>query len=373
MNNKLKRYIIKSMLIISSLLLLSGCWDVKDIDNRMIAVVLGIKSAEDDNIEVFIKFPKPETMMKGSSAGGSDETPFIVIHETAPTVFAAINKINLKLPKSLDLKSIQTVIVDEELAKKGLLPYLEFIIRSRMVPVDANFAVIRGEFSPLFYSKAQTGDSSGMLFTNFFDESAGGSPQKTNIEMWEIYSRLSNPLVSALAPVIQANKQQDTLFTVEGNGYFLGDQMVGLLPQEYMLSYSILSRKIKGNEIIVVDKADVKIIKNDIEYTKMGLNSYGKPFVHLKVSLDLNLVDSSKLNKISKDELENKVSAIVEKTANEIIKQTKPIGADVFQFGNRFRGIINADQYGQWPSLYKDMEIKIEIQSHLRNTGMLKF
>lgn len=366
------RLIIKSILIFSFLLLVSGCWDVKDIDNRMIAVVLGLKSAEDDNVEVYMKFPKPETMTKGSS-GGSDDKPFIIVRETAPTVFAAINQIKLKLPKSLDLKSIQTVVVDEELAKKGLLPYLEFIIRSRMVPVDANFAIVKGEFPPLFHSKAQTGDSAGMLFNNFFDESAGGSPIKSNIRIWEVYRSFSNPLESCLVPVIRADEQQDTPISMEGSGYFTGDRLVGILPQKNLLSYSILSQNVRGEEVMVVENADVRIQKNKIEYTEIGLNSYGKPHVHLNVTLELSLIDSNFLNKISKDELENKVSSIIENKAKEIIEVTKPEGADIFQFGNRFRGKISTDQYEQWPKLYKDMDVEIEVKSHLRNTGLLKY
>src|SRR5262245_51567118 len=111
---------IRCLIIFCMLFFLSGCRDVKDIDNRRLVTAIGIEHSGSDRVQVWMRFPLPQSPQ---SAGGARKE-FFTINQEGDTVIEAIDKVRLRLPKSLDMSQNQSIFLDQALAKKGFMPYL---------------------------------------------------------------------------------------------------------------------------------------------------------------------------------------------------------------------------------------------------------
>ncbi|MEC0248945.1 Ger(x)C family spore germination protein [Paenibacillus chitinolyticus] len=343
--------------------MLQGCWDVKDVDNRMIAAVIGIEQTEDHKVELWVRFPVPVTSQSGSGGISKD---FFSSRQKGDTIVEALDELRSKLPKALDLSETRAIFVDEELAKKGLLTYLEFAVRDRLVPLNTLVALVSGSMEPIFTKSNPGGEVSGTYAKLFFEPYAGGTPQKNRVPLWSLFSRIYNPLQENIVPLL--TQSQVNMFKLKGNAYFEDDKQVGILTLEETLIYEIIFRKMSNFEIETVEGANVSIRNNKTRITTKLIA--GKPHIRIHTSLSLTLMDSSKAAQISSAEIENSVNAVLERRAKKVFQDTQLKKSDIFGFGNRYRSLLSSEEYEKWPEMYRDATIEFHINSKMRNTGL---
>lgn len=342
-------------------MIMQGCWDVKDIDNRMLVAVLGIEHAEDNKITLWVRFPVTKSMQP--SGGGIDKS-FFMTRQIGDTVVDAMDELRLRLPKSLDLSETRAIFLDQELAEKGVKPYLEFAVRDRTLPLSTVVALISGSMEPIFSKPNPTGELSGIYTKLFFESYAGGTPQKNKVSLWSLFSRMYNPFEQNIVPLLVRSNMN--MFELKGNAFFVEDKMVGKLTPEETLIYEIITQKMSDFEIETAQGANVKILKNNTMISSKMID--GKPVIRIHTLLTMTLMDSSQSAQNSTTEIEKSVSKELEERAEKVFKLTKQKKSDIFGFGNRFRGTLASNQ--DWSEMYQHAAIEIKIVSSLRNTGL---
>jgi len=352
---------IISMLIV---LLITGCWDSKDVDNRMIVGAIGIEQAEADHqkVKVWFRFPIPKT--PGNNSKGKD---FFSTSQVGETVVEATNLLRFRLPKALDLSSTRAFLIKDTIAETGLRKYLEFSIRERSVPLDTVIALVSGKMEKIFSSANPTGELSGIYTKLFFEPYAGGIPRKNKVTLWEVYAKLLNPMQSNLIPLLK--ETEHNMFSLVGNAYFSGERMMGVLSPDESLLYEIINERIGEAEIELTEKADMKILKNHTKM-KVGLKSDGKPLIQIQSGITVTLIDSSQDEKLNSTQTEQYLEKMLTVQAQSLFEKTQKSKSDIFGFGNRYRSILQQHQYKQWPEMYKNADIRFRIKVHLRNTGL---
>ncbi|MEK3910109.1 Ger(x)C family spore germination protein [Paenibacillus sp. FSL H7-0331] len=344
-------------------MILQGCWDVKDIDNRMLVAVLGIEHAEDNKISLLVRFPVTKSAQPGGGGGGIDKS-FFMAKQKGDTVVDALDELRLRLPKSLDLSETRAIFLDQELAEKGVKPYLEFAVRDRTLPLSTVVALISGSMEPIFSKPNPTGELSGIYTKLFFESYAGGTPQKNKVPLWSLFSRMYNPLEENIVPLLVRSNMN--MFELKGNAFFVEDRMVGKLTPEETLIYEIITQKMSDFEIETTEGANVKILKNNTMISSKMMD--GKPVIRIHTLLTMTLMDSSQSAQNSTTEIEKSVSKELEARAEKVFKLTKQKKSDIFGFGNRFRGTLAPNQ--DWSEMYQHATIEMKIVSMLRNTGL---
>lgn len=102
---------------VTSLFVLTGCWDKQELEERAYVVVIGIDKHEKENfIEVTFQIANPQV---GSSARGDEanEPPSEIITLSAPDISAAKELANSIVTRRMSFRHLQTLIVGEELAR----------------------------------------------------------------------------------------------------------------------------------------------------------------------------------------------------------------------------------------------------------------
>ncbi|WMT39400.1 Ger(x)C family spore germination C-terminal domain-containing protein [Paenibacillus sp. D2_2] len=256
--------------------------------------------------------------------------------------------------------------MDQNLAKKGFLPYLEFAMRDRTLPLDALVTLVSGDMEAVLNQPYPTGELSGIYSKLFFESYAGGTAQKNKMTLWEVFSRYFNPLEENIIPVL--SNDPVTLFRLQGNAYFQGDKMVGMLSPEETLITSIVTNKMFPFEIETAQKMDVRIMNSKSSIHVKMINN--KPFIRIRAKTTMTLMDSARGIHIDPSELEASINKLIEERANKVFKRTQKDQADIFRLGNYFRSILPESSYNHWPELYQQASIDFKLESKLKNTGL---
>ncbi|NIK69666.1 MULTISPECIES: Ger(x)C family spore germination protein [unclassified Paenibacillus] len=342
------------------MLVTCGCWDSKDVDNRLMVGVIGLQKSTDASLKVWFRFPLPKGMQE------TNKKDFFTLSQHGETVSDAMNRVKYKLPKALDPSSTRAILVHESLAQTGLVPYLEFAIRERSVPLDAVVAIIRGDMERIFTNTNPTGELSGIYTKLFFETYAGGIPRKNKVMLWDVYSKLYNPFHANLIPLLTEGKQNS--FVLAGNAIFVKDKIVGELNKDESLLYEIFTHRFHDSEVELMSKSDVRIVHN---HTRVRTDlKDGKPIIRIDCSLVTTLIDSSRSRKQNSTEVVAELETDLNTLAKSMFEKTQRLGADIFGFGNRFRSRLQPSEYEKWPEMFKHAEISYTFRIDLRNTGL---
>lgn len=117
--------------------------------NRLAIVdLLALDAGDGDLIELTAQIIIPTRLGVGPTDGGQDP-PFFVTGARGATVAEAVANLEKRVPRQIFLEHVQLLIVGEQLARRGLFPILDFLVREREIRPDLLVAVTPGRASSL--------------------------------------------------------------------------------------------------------------------------------------------------------------------------------------------------------------------------------
>jgi spore germination protein KC len=144
--------------LLSLTFVLTGCWDLKELEERSYVVAIGLdlpKGVDIDKeqaIDVTFQFSNPKLNIKGASPSTESEIKDIVTL-TAPDIVSARNMANSFVTREISFSHNKVLIVSEELAKKEIFYHLlSTAFKDREMRRETNIIVTDGKASE-FISK----------------------------------------------------------------------------------------------------------------------------------------------------------------------------------------------------------------------------
>lgn len=136
--------LLKLLLLMSFVLILSGCYDASEPNELTYATAIGIDKSTDNNYNITIQFAKPHNISGGEN-GGSGEDIIGNVTVEAPNIFAAIGLGNHIISKTIDLSHLQLFVFSQDVAKEGIKNFIETISRSKEIRPNVYTCVCIGK------------------------------------------------------------------------------------------------------------------------------------------------------------------------------------------------------------------------------------
>ncbi|WP_017726102.1 Ger(x)C family spore germination protein [Halalkalibacterium ligniniphilum] len=126
-------------------LLLTGCWNKRELNEIAIVIAVGIdKVAETNDFQVTFQVMNPTAIASGVTGGeGGSNTPITTYTETDKSIFEAIRKVSKKVPRQLYFSHMQVLVIGEELAEEGINEIFDFFDRSSQIRLTTKVVVAR--------------------------------------------------------------------------------------------------------------------------------------------------------------------------------------------------------------------------------------
>lgn len=116
------RNIFLAFILTCLLFTLTGCYSTLGIDRQYFVISIGLDVLENDMLKVSIQIPSTEENSKSSDS--SQASNYQIYSVESETIDEALSVLNNYLNKKINLSHCSSLIISEELAKKGLETYI---------------------------------------------------------------------------------------------------------------------------------------------------------------------------------------------------------------------------------------------------------
>ncbi|MDK2878320.1 MAG: spore germination protein [Thermoanaerobacteraceae bacterium] len=385
-----KKIARKSLFIFTAVFLafviLSGCWDYRDIDKRLFVGGVGIdKSQQPGRYNISFMIPIVRAIAGGEGGGsggggggGGNQKPVEVESTVADSITDGARNLALRLNRDLSFEHMRVVVIGEDVAKSGVEPVINPFMRQMEFNRRSRIAIAEGEARkvmeiqpwvekfPALYLESLFGNES--LSGKFIDGDLGDF-------LHQIHDFNGNALVSKIS---SGSKEVN----IGGGAVLKHFKLAGWLTEEEARGINFFQGKITGGNITIDDpegkgKVTFIILR---AHRQLQLTADGPaPEFRLKVCVEGNISDTTEgvsLNIHNEEVIEDLVSKEVK---SEILKGISRLQqdyrVDVLKLGeylHKYHPKLWKDYKDRWEDIFPDVMISVAVTTKVKNIGVTK-
>ncbi|MNI08801.1 Spore germination protein B3 precursor [compost metagenome] len=379
---------MKLIPIVCMLLLITGCWDRKEINDLAIIMATGIDQKKDNVTEISVQVFLPKESAGGQGMGGTDGSgggggsgQTMVVSALGESIGDAIAHLQEKLPRQTFWGHDEVFIFGEQRAKAGITDDIDFLIRARQPRERASVFVSEGPAIDTLRLMPSLERNSAETLREIARSHTG-----LEISLKDISNMLFQEMNAAVLPYIvilppEPNKPpENTNAVIYGCAVFKKGKMVGNIDNRVTRGILWLRNEIK-NSIFTVYLQDEKG-----SISLRMVNGAAKITPQIKgntwhIAVDIETDDNVLQNTTNQDLMDPNVVKEVERITNKEIEARVRTAIDQLQKG------MNADIIGfseafhrhypkqwnrvknKWDEQFPKIEIQITSHSRIRRPG----
>lgn len=359
------------LLIILNLLVLSGCWDIREINELGLVTAVGIDKADDDNrYIVSVQIANPSS--KNSGSGQSSEKSDVWIgSEEGASIFDATRKLVKTSSRRIMWAHNNVVIIGESLAKEGIIPVIDYFTHNPELRMKAAIVIADGDAKEYINAKIGMDSPPGVSFGSLegYRALAAESVESQLLEVSSnLKSKYANPLVSKISLKETESQSGDSeskdsgnskIVELSGAAAFKKDKMVGWLSPEESRGIAWILNQTKNTAVTVVDSehGDKSVV---VETTGVKAKiktevSKGMPKISIHISGEGDIVEEDGTSNKSMKEVKKHITELLNKRIKEEIKNSLELVQKEYRVDCLgFAAIVHAENAKEWDKGLKD-------------------
>ncbi|RZT23743.1 Ger(x)C family spore germination protein [Fictibacillus sp. BK138] len=333
---KLKK--IRLIPVIALILLLTGCWNSRELEDIGIAVAMGIDKADGQYV-VTVQLVNPSSI--SARMGDSSRAPIVTYQEKGKTIFEAIRRLTKTAPRKTFYPHLKMLVIGEKLAREGFAKSLDLLARDPEFRSDFFVVVAKDQRAdhvlnvlvPVekiaaqnMYVKLKTSadvfaPTLALTFGDLLHDltSPGKQPVITGIQLTGDPAegeKMEN--LQQVNPKVRLKYTNIAVFNV--------DKLKGWLNEKESKGYNYVQNHVKSTIVTVPcfsnkkEHLSVELIDAD---TKLKTNSMSsQPEMSVSVKADANIAEVGCSIDLTKQDTIEKVEKLVEKDINNKIRSS---------------------------------------------------
>jgi Ger(x)C family germination protein len=335
---------------------LSACWNNKDINHRVMPVVMGV-SMEGDEYKVFLQIPQPS----------KDTIQTKIVKGTGKTINHAVDKINTDMESSVDLLHLKVIIIEEKFAQKGVKDLISGFMRSRDVSPKAIVAICDDDFDRFFSRMSKSTEAEGTALLDFFEKNAGWTPEIALTRVWQVYRSIHSYTQDVAIPILSLGKK-NTLVDQIGSAVIKNGKMVEQIDSDETLLFNAFNDESTQGKIEVTDAGTVLILGNTMVHESKFLNE--RSFLNSKIKLKVMLVETK--GNPPTESIKKELETLLKRRFNVMFTKLQKSEADILGLGQYFRNKIPRKELKHWRSeYYPELSMDFQVYVDIQNEGNL--
>jgi spore germination protein KC len=371
---------------------LTGCWDQQELADISLVTGIALDKGKKAKYDLTVEVINTKELTTKTQAGN---TPSIAFTLEGNTLSELSQKMNVGVSKRLLYSHMRTLVIDEKVAREGILDFLDFLDRNREIRGDFNLLVSRGvkaaDVLKITYpfQKASTLKIHTQLQT--FVQNWGGDP---HVRLDDVIKTWTSP---GREPVLEAVRVKgspekggsvdnmkkvvpDAMVVADSLALFKKDKLKGFLSLEDTRNFLLTQNKLVRTAVSVPCAKNkfvgIRIFGSDTN-TKVRMMK-NRAVVHLKVDAEAYLDGMQCKDDLDQISTYMKIETLTEKEmkhqlAATIQKVQKKYQADIFGFGD----VLHHQDYQSykrvkknWNDYFKDALVNIDVNVRIKRTGI---
>ncbi len=335
-------------------MLLTGCWDRKELNQLGIAMAIGLDKGDDGKVQLTSQIVRPAAIEK---QGGGKEPPYELVISSGKSIFEAIRNTVKEFDRRSFFSHTKVIVVGEDYAREGLGDTIDFVTRSHelrkttwlIVASDCKASEVLGVKHGL--EKIQANYMEGILRSQKVDSNS--TVTKVIDFIKAMPGEGSNPITGVFSlinvksvPAEGTEPEERKGLKLSGSALFKKDKLIGFLGNNETLGLNILTHKFNRIPISLQatrDQPDEKVVVEIIKIhcsVKPSINK-GQIQFNVAIKAEGNLTevkdDMDVTNLKIFDEINSNFSEFLRNTTDNSIRVIqKNMGTDVIGFGRAF-------------------------------------
>ena len=368
---------IKIFLFLVAALLLTGCGNYRELNDLAITTGIAFDIKDDQYIVSYMiaNSNKAETDSKDS------ETKITVYEGKGNTISSAYMDLNSKNPKIPYIGHLEVVIISEDLAKKGILEALDFLIRNPesrkefyiVLSKNVEAGTLLKTLAPLESFPSQ--NIAGIIKSN--------KDEQSTIVMQKYSAVITNMIDEGVEPIINGieldgNKEEGQMqeslekatpsatIKIDTIGIFKKDKLLGWSTHDETVGINIINNS--AGFVLLETKCDDKYMTStlkDIKTKPIITFENNIPKIKLKIKADGAILEMQCKRNLE----ETKIMKELENEFNEKLKSIIGFGNYIYKNNLKKWNIIK-DKWNN--EIFPEIKIDTEIKINLNNKGSLE-
>lgn len=355
--------------------LVSGCWDVLEIDRRAMVIALGFDAEPNNQVMASAQIPLNQSSLIPSPA---PEKPFQTITSIAKNGYWAVLAMESKITKKMFFGHVRAVIINTALAERGLKPYCEFLERHPEITPQSVVVLTENTSRDILSVPLSSKGLPGLAISSFI-LSPSKEDEVFHIHIWQIIKNIEIPPTDAYLPVISYDNAEQ-VYHFEKIGVFHRDRLAGILSEDESRMAGIMMGKSEA-ATLAVTVPDAKI--GDLSYRRIASKSRikllrTKPNIIFLINVSAKgflpeiTEDPTGLNPQEIKEIEKATEQTLKKGLTETLLRLQMMNSDIIGFGDFIRA--NKPETWQkikthWDEEYPRVSFQVKVKFDLERVG----
>jgi len=381
---QIRTSVIQIVFLITFPLLLTGCWNNRDLTEINLVAGLGLDRTEDGKVLLTVQVVEPAAIQSSSSgnekAGGRQSKPVFVASYAGETVFDAVRGMLSIADKRMFFSTTQVLILGEKLSQDGIEEVMDFFLRDQEMDYEMIILVAK-DATPEEILKIETDmDSIPAMYIKGTVENtiSRGTVKKTMLI--DLIKDLGS---SEIQPAIgKISKAGEKAVMTDGVAVIKDGKLAGWLDPHETRGYLFIIDEIKGAIVnIPVDNGKIAIEimrskgKNNVAFEN------GEPaMLKVNVEVEANVgafegrgsLDSpdnlKKLEIVLEEEIKKETMMALEKCQKEFSSDIFGFGAHVHKYHPQYWKKANKD----WNNIFSRLPADVQVKAKIVRTGIVK-
>lgn len=366
-------------------LLLTGCWDRVEIQDRLFVMAVAIDKAKPDKGKRnYYEFTAQFTEARALSGKVSNPHISPVWNATTrgPSVFECIRLMATRVARQPYYEHLQVIIIGEDLAREGIDHALDLFYRDHESRRKIKLVIAKDTAKRALQLKPKLMPVSGQYIAKLTEEGESKTarlPNTTSIGQFSSnYHSGSNSILLSITTHTNEVK-------MAGGAIVKGEKLVGWLTDQDVKTLRWINGSFSaGDEVIMKNPEgetpgfttmEVKAVRSTVHPEIRD----GKPVFSVFIRGEGNLAEDGLMHKPTgekikaREQLMNK--SLKAKTKELIRKMQTQYRTDIFGFGEELRRHRYAywkAHEKDWDRLFQNAEVRVEVQTYIRRIGQFK-
>lgn len=373
----------KKILLVFVCLLLTGCYDYKELNTLAILSATSI-DYQDGEFMVTAQEINPQAPDKTAVI----QAPFFIYTGTGKSLQEAYRSITMTSSKFLYSHHLQLLLISENVAKEKLSEIIDFYLRNPAIRTEFNVIIYKNK-NPLEIITPITDISAAAIMNTITTNTKylGTSKLMTFNELVDNYLNENQELVVPAMDVINNSDEGESIKNVESSivkenyqlenlAVFKNNKLLGYLNKEEALAYNYLKNNIQ-NSVLSYECREDEYITLEIVSSKAGIKTKDT-IIEINLELQGNINEANCQIDLSKEKnIENIQKDVAKqfdkKTMTNIKSVIKKYDSDIWGFLD----IIYKSNYNEYKKIKSDsdylskLDIVVNSKVKIKSSGNL--
>lgn|GEM_PF-526789 len=353
-------------------LLLSGCWDRRELESSAYIIDLGVDRAPSGRLLITGRIALLAGLapgVRGASMSAGERLSATILTAEGQTLTNALYIMNGSMSRRLDFRHMRAVLVGEELAREGVEPYVMELIRLPEVRQTASFVQCRGRATDVIQASRPVAEINPAKLEEDYLLQAKHLHMTPPTRLHHVVSRIAanggDPMTAAAAinPGVEAGEMEPREGSTSalpgelprgggnpvgrvGTAIFRRDKLRGFVNVDQTQMLLAMRGEMGKACLTMPDPYEpeaaitIRLHQENLPQLRHGFRGQ-KPWVQERLLFEAEvLAVPSGVNYVAppaRERLEEHIRAFVERAGREVLDQLQEWEADPIGYGHLFR------------------------------------